>query len=85
MGRVELKQGNHKAALESFQVAAKIDPVSEDAFYYLGVYYFQISDYKMEKTYYEKSLAINNEQSETHLNLGLSYFRLKDYDSVKRI
>ncbi|MGC5326549.1 tetratricopeptide repeat protein [Brevibacillus sp. SYSU BS000544] len=82
VGRVNLKLGNLEDALECFESALKIEPSSEDANFYLGVYHFQVKDYLTAKMYYERSLSIDNEQSEVHLNLGLCYLNLNDFEAA---
>ncbi len=69
-------------ALNCFEKAIKINPDSEDGYFYLGTYYFQANDYNTAKKYFKKSLEINYNQSETHLNLGSCYFVEKLYKNA---
>ncbi|MBW4839823.1 MAG: tetratricopeptide repeat protein [Paenibacillaceae bacterium] len=50
--------------------------------FYLGVFFLQNEDFTQAKTYLIKSLALDEEQSETHLNLGICYYRLKQLESA---
>lgn len=76
LGRVFLKSGYIEEALTAFKEAERRNPNNEDVYYYLGVYYYQTKDYMTAKAYYDKSLSINDEQAETHLNLGRCYYHL---------
>lgn len=76
LGRVFLKSGYIQEALTAFKEAERRNPNDEDVYYYLGVYYYETKDYMTAKAYYEKSLSINDEQAETHLNLGRCYFHI---------
>ncbi|WP_420819737.1 hypothetical protein [Paenibacillus monticola] len=37
----------------------------------MGLYYFQDEEYEQAEIYFKQSLLINENQSETHLNLGI--------------
>ncbi|WP_289354932.1 tetratricopeptide repeat protein [Paenibacillus sp. S-12] len=82
LGRVNLKLGNTEEALKSFETAVKVEPDSEDAYFYLGVYYFQERNYIQAIKCYEKSLSIDSEQAEAHLNLGLCHLKLHVFDKA---
>ena len=49
LGRVYSKLGNQVMALNCFEKAIKINPDSEDGYFYLGTYYFQANDYNTAK------------------------------------
>lgn len=76
LGRVFLKSGYSEEALTAFKEAESRNPNDEDVYYYLGVYYYETKDYMTAKAYYERSIGINDEQAETHLNLGRCYYHL---------
>lgn len=76
LGRVFLKSGYTEEALATFKEAEKRNPDNEDVYFYLGSYYYETKDYVTAKVYYEKSISINDEQAETHLNLGRCYYHL---------
>jgi len=89
LGRVFLKSGYIEEAFVAFKEAERRNSNDEDVYYYLGVYYYKTKDYSTAKDYYEKSIAINDEQAETHLNLGRCYYHLgmndkalKEFDSA---
>ena len=53
-----------------------------DGLYYLGAYYQKIGDLQKAKMYYEESLDIDNEQSETHLDLGICCYKLSLFEEA---
>lgn len=82
LGRAFLRCKNFEKALIAFKEAEKRNPYEEDVYFYLGVYYFKTEDYLTAKEYYEKSIAINDKQAETHLNLGRCYSYLDMNDKA---
>ncbi len=76
LGRVFLRSGYIEEALTAFKEAERRNPNNEDVYFYLGAYYYKIKDYITAKDYYQKSISLNYEQSEAHLNLGKCYYHL---------
>lgn len=81
-GRTYLKLGNYSEALACFNRALMINSEESDAYYYLGVYYDKIGDYKTSKYYYEKAISIEYNDPEYHLNFAVACFRTNDINKA---
>lgn len=79
LGRVYLYKGVLPKALEMFNKAIEVNPLDDDAYFYLGVYNDKIMNFQESIKCYKKSLSINTEQSEAHLNLGICYYKSNLY------
>jgi tetratricopeptide (TPR) repeat protein len=76
LGRVYIKKEMLPEAFDCLSKAEILNPMEEDVFFYFGVYFQKICDYKNAVESYKKSLALNNFQSETQLNLAVCYAKL---------
>ncbi len=69
-------KGNNEQAVQFLTKAARQDPQSAKAFYYLGLAASKQNNYAKAVAAFKKTIEINSALPEVHLALGVSYYRL---------
>jgi len=69
------RAGSFQKALSEWQEYAKLEPNSDEAYYYLGMIYQEQKQLDTAILNLEKCISLNNNNALAHLNLGLLYDR----------
>ncbi len=87
LGQVYLMEKDFAKAKEHFDKALKISPNDESCHFYMGVYYEKIGQFAKAIEYYKKSVKYADDVEDTlytHINIGLCYKALEQYDIAMR-
>ena len=71
---------DYDKAISSAQAIIKRDPLSTEAFWYLGLSYYLARQYEESIEAFESALKINPNYSEAHRGMGATYRELKMFD-----
>jgi len=69
------RSGAHAKAIGEWQEYLKVDPNSDEAYYYLGLGYLEQKQLDTAILNFEKAVSLNPSNAAAHLNLGLLYDR----------
>lgn len=72
----------YKAA-RSYESSIKLDSTNQDAWYNLGIAYFQMGMYTKSIDAFKYAIKLKPDFHEAHNNLGMAYHRLKQYSLSK--
>jgi tetratricopeptide (TPR) repeat protein len=75
LGECRLQEGDLRAARESFETAARLQPASAGVFLCIGKVALKTADYKRAELALRKSISLDGSSAEANLLLG--YLRLK--------
>lgn len=78
-----LGQGQQEKAFYDIAEAMRSYPDSSDLYYYRGIYYSIIKDYKKAKEDLLDAIALDNGFVAPYMNLGLLYLNEKNYKEAK--
>jgi tetratricopeptide (TPR) repeat protein len=76
LGILNDEKGNHEAAIEHFLHATELSPGNDEIYFYLGVEYRIVKDYKNAVKAFKKAIELNDTQADYFFNLGVSYERM---------
>jgi len=74
-GRVKLRKGDIKGALQDYETAKTINSGHPSAYLILGLAYYDVGDYKKAIEAFERATAFSNAHEYTHLYLCLARSR----------
>jgi tetratricopeptide (TPR) repeat protein len=79
IGRCYLKMGQVQSAVVFLQQAIKLDPLNDEAFFYMGNCYAEQEKWELAEKYLEKAIRIEEERDEYFAALGEVYYYLEDH------
>jgi tetratricopeptide (TPR) repeat protein len=68
-----------RAALRYYKYFAKLYPKSAEALNAIGYCYYTLGSYQRAALYFERAIAADPEFFGIYMNLGVTYYKLKDY------
>lgn len=83
MGVSLLGQGKYESGLEQLLLAHEMDPDNHLIANHLGLAYYFLGEYELAIVMLKKSIALKNDYSEAHNNIGRSYIEVKDYPKAR--
>ncbi len=78
LGYIIRRQGHWKKSLEYLLRAFELNPKSSEQAREIGVNYIAIRDYKMARTYFNRSIALAPDQQAAYVFKAMSYWMEKD-------
>ncbi len=69
------RSGSYEQSISAWQEYLKLEPNSDEAFFYLGATYLNAGQYDTAILNFDKCLALNPDNAYAHLNLGILYDR----------
>ncbi len=82
LGLSNMDEGNYQMAYIQFQMANKIEPKNKDILNGLGVVYLHFEELEKSKSYFLAAIAIDDNFSTAHNNLGTVYLKLSKWDEA---
>jgi len=82
-GQLLLDYRQTAEALKNYILLTKLDPKTADNFYNLGLLYKKINRYDMAMDCMKKTILLDKRHGKAHAELGLLYFRLKQYAEAR--
>lgn len=85
LARVYMAQKNFDDAFNCLGEAIEINPENSDCFFYLGVFYEKIKDYKKAINNYKHAVQLSDNSQDISIyfnNIGLCYYKMDDNDNA---
>jgi tetratricopeptide (TPR) repeat protein len=76
------QQGKLKEAADQFDIVLQFYPENPRALYYMGKIYYDLNDYDLSLSYYEKALGNNINDSLSTLAIGMIYYQEKNMEKA---
>ncbi|MFZ8859094.1 MAG: tetratricopeptide repeat protein [Thermocrinis sp.] len=84
LGMSALSAKNYSEAIANFFIATQKAPNEPKVWNSLGIAYMEVSEYEKAESAFRKTLEVDKKFTEARLNLGVMYFRKKDYENALR-
>jgi tetratricopeptide (TPR) repeat protein len=84
LGMSALSAKNYSEAIANFFVATQKAPNKPKVWNSLGIAYMEVFEYEKAESAFRRALEVDKKFTEARLNLGVMYFRKKDYENALR-
>jgi Flp pilus assembly protein TadD len=84
LGMSALSAKNYSEAIANFFIATQKAPNEPKVWNSLGIAYLEVFEYEKAESAFRKALEVDKKFTEARLNLGVMYFRKKDYENALR-
>lgn len=84
LGLSALSAKNYSEAIANFFIATQKAPNEPKAWNALGIAYMEVFEYEKAESAFRRALEVDKKFTEARLNLGVMYFRKKDYENALR-
>ncbi len=84
LGMSALSAKNYSEAIANFFIATQKAPNEPKVWNSLGIAYMEVFEYEKAESAFRKALGVDKKFTEARLNLGVMYFRKKDYENALR-
>jgi len=84
LGMSALSAKNYSEAIANFFIATQKAPNEPKVWNSLGIAYMEVYEYEKAESAFRKALEVDKKFTEARLNLGVMYFRKKDYENALR-
>ncbi len=84
LGMSALSAKNYSEAIANFFIATQKAPNEPKVWNALGIAYMEVFEYEKAESAFRRALEVDKKFTEARLNLGVMYFRKKDYDNALR-
>jgi Flp pilus assembly protein TadD len=79
-----LSAKNYSEAIANFFIATQKAPNEPKVWNALGIAYMEVFEYEKAESAFRRALEVDKKFTEARLNLGVMYFRKKDYENALR-
>ena len=76
------QQGKLQEAADQFEIVLQFYPENPKALYYMGKIYYELNNYDLSLSYYEKALGANINDSLSTLAIGMIYYQEKNMEKA---
>ncbi len=84
IGMSALAAKNYSEAIANFFIATQRAPNEPKVWNALGIAYMEVFEYEKAESAFRRALEVDKKFTEARLNLGMMYFRKKDYENALR-
>ncbi len=84
LGMSALYAKNYSEAIANFFIATQKAPKEPKVWNALGIAYMEVFEYEKAESAFRRALEVDKKFTEARLNLGVMYFRKKDYENALR-
>ncbi len=84
LGMSALSAKNYSEAIANFFIATQKAPNEPKVWNSLGIAYMEVFEYEKAESAFRRALEVDKKFTEARLNLGVMYFRKKDYENALR-
>jgi Flp pilus assembly protein TadD len=84
LGMSALSAKNYSEAIANFFIATQKAPNEPKVWNALGIAYMEVFEYEKAESAFRRALEVGKKFTEARLNLGVMYFRKKDYENALR-
>jgi tetratricopeptide (TPR) repeat protein len=84
LGMSALSAKNYSEAIANFFIATQKAPNEPKVWNALGLAYVEVFEYEKAESAFRRALGVDKKFTEARLNLGVMYFRKKDYENALR-
>jgi len=84
LGLSALSAKNYSEAIANFFIATQKAPNEPKVWNALGIAYMEVFEYEKAESAFRRALGVDKKFTEARLNLGVMYFRKKDYENALR-
>jgi Flp pilus assembly protein TadD len=84
LGMSALSAKNYSEAIANFFIATQKAPNEPKVWNALGIAYTEVFEYEKAESAFRRALEVDKKFTEARLNLGVMYFRKKDYENALR-
>jgi len=84
LGMSALSAKNYSEAIANFFIATQKAPNEPKVWNALGIAYMEVFEYEKAESAFRRALKLDKKFTEARLNLGVMYFRKKDYENALR-
>lgn len=84
LGMSALSAKNYSEAIANFFIATQKAPNEPKVWNALGIAYMEVFEYEKAESAFRRALEVDKKFTEARLNLGVMYFRKKDYENALR-
>jgi tetratricopeptide (TPR) repeat protein len=84
LGMSALSAKNYSEAIANFFIATQKAPNEPKVWNSLGIAYMEVFEYEKAESAFRRVLEVDKKFTEARLNLGVMYFRKKDYENALR-
>jgi len=84
LGMSALSAKNYSEAIANFFIATQKAPNEPKVWNALGIAYMEVFEYEKAESAFRRALKVDKKFTEARLNLGVMYFRKKDYENALR-
>jgi Sporulation related domain. len=84
LGMSALSAKNYSEAIANFFIATQKAPNEPKVWNALGIAYMEVLEYEKAESAFRRALEVDKKFTEARLNLGVMYFRKKDYENALR-
>jgi len=84
LGMSALSAKNYSEAIANFFIATQKAPNEPKVWNSLGITYTEVYEYEKAESAFRKAIEVDKKFTEARLNLGVMYFRKKDYENALR-
>jgi len=84
LGMSALSAKNYSEAIANFFIATQKAPNEPKVWNALGIAYMEVFEYEKAESAFKRALEVDKKFTEARLNLGVMYFRKKDYENALR-
>jgi tetratricopeptide (TPR) repeat protein len=84
LGMSALSAKNYSEAIANFFIATQKAPNEPKVWNALGIAYMEVFEYEKAESAFRRALVVDKKFTEARLNLGVMYFRKKDYENALR-
>jgi Flp pilus assembly protein TadD len=84
LGMSALSAKNYSEAIANFFIATQKAPNEPKVWNSLGIAYMEVYEYEKAESAFRRALEVDKKFTEARLNLGVMYFRKKDYENALR-
>jgi Flp pilus assembly protein TadD len=82
LGMSALSAKNYSEAIANFFIATQKAPNEPKVWNALGIAYMEVFEYEKAESAFRRALEVDKKFTEARLNLGVMYFRKKDYENA---
>jgi Tfp pilus assembly protein PilF len=84
LGMSALSAKNYSEAIANFFIATQKAPNEPKVWNSLGIAYMEVYEYEKAESAFRRAIEVDKKFTESRLNLGVMYFRKKDYENALR-
>ncbi|MBF0480004.1 MAG: tetratricopeptide repeat protein [Candidatus Omnitrophica bacterium] len=82
LGFYSAQQGQWQTAAHEDLAAIIVDPQNADAYFNLGIVYFNAQDFKNAASYLTRALFLTKDKSHIYYNRAVAYIKLQEFDKA---